>query len=380
MNVTNDDLDIVRDVKGYSTGYCWIDYLSNSEDCFFPEGAITEVMGLKSCSKTTLILEAIAHYYARGGTKKVLYLDFERTVRNQKTYLRNIGFDIDDESKFNYQQPDTFQQGAMYVLNLLRNNGKGEQQTDYAFIVVDTVAAMVPEQEKDNKFGETKQVGLRAKLMNEFCRNITSSLYPEGPAFIFVNQLYEDLSIKGPAAFGPTQYDSSSSNALKYYASFRVSLSLKGKIKDKAVNPFTYEEEENYVGSIIEAMAEKSKIGVPFRKARFIVKYGIGIDAVPTIINAGAKKPEDQPIVRVQGNNALFAIRMGYNEKGEAEYTKNFRGIAQFQKHLYDNPSDLVKIAEQLSPLWKQTAEYVVSTPKYKNGTCSESEESDEEL
>ena len=84
--------------------------------------------------------------------------------------------------------------------------------------------------------------------------------------------------------------------------------------------------------------------------------------------------------MRIQGNNAMFAIRMGYNEKGEAEYTKNFRGIAQFQKHLYENPDDLVRIAEQLSPLWKQTAEYVVSTPKYKNGTCSESEESDEEL
>lgn len=352
MAITKDDIDFY--ISGYPTGYVWIDYLTDVPGVFFPEGAVTEVMGQKSTAKTTLIFEAIANYHRGGGTKKTLYLDFERTVKKQASYLSNLGVDIANESLFRYEQPETFQEGGDLILKLLRGKLKGETQQDYAFIVVDTVAAMRPEQEVSNSLGETKQQGLRAKLMSELLRNLTSDLASDGPAVIFVNQVYEQINInKGPAAaFLPATFDSTASSALKYYASFRVSLTLKGKLKTKIVNPFTFEEEEQFVGSIIEAMAEKSKIGVPFRKARFVVKYGYGVDPLPTLISAAIKKPNgDLPIIKVEGNKSIFSYLIN-PETGE--YSQRFKGLTSLQSYLSENYEEAVSIANKISPEWGQ--------------------------
>lgn len=345
--ITKDDLDFY--IKGYPTGYVWIDYLTDVPNVFFPEGAITEVMGQKSTAKTTLIFEAIAAYHRSGGNKKTLYLDFERTVKKQASYISNLGVDLANPNLFQYEQPSTFQEGGDMILKLLRNKKKGECQQDYAFIIVDTVAAMRPEQEVSNDLGDTKQQGLRGKLMSELLRNLTSDLESDGPAVIFVNQVYEQISInKGPAAaFMPAQFDSSASNALKYYASFRVSLTLKSKLKAKTINPFTFEEEDMFVGSVVEAMAEKSKIGVPFRKSRFVVKYGYGIDPLPTLISAGINKKQENPIIKVEGNKSIFSYHLG-----DGDYSQKFKGLGAISKFLSENHEEVVKIAYQISPEW----------------------------
>lgn len=346
--ITNDDVNFF--IQGYPTGYPWIDYLTDVPDCFFPEGAISEVMGLKSTAKSTLIFEAIAKYHRDGGTKKCLYLDFEKTVKKQANYLASLGVDIANPDIFVYEQPTTLQEGGDRILKILRGKVKGETQQDYAFIVVDTVAAMRPEQEIANALGDTKQQGLRGKLMSELLRNLTADLQDDGPAVIFVNQIYEQISInKGPAAaFLPTSYDSSASNALKYYASFRITLTLKSKIKAKAINPITFEEDETFIGSVIEAMTEKSKIGVPFRKAKFVVKYGFGVDPLPTLLAAAVAKGGDLPAVKVSTNKAIYS----YNQ-GNGTYSKNFQGVAALEKFLIENPDEILKIAKQVSPKWE---------------------------
>lgn len=346
--ISQDDVNFF--IQGYPTGYPWIDYLTDVPDCFFPEGAVSEVMGLKSTAKSTLIFEAIAKYHRDGGTKKTLYLDFEKTVKKQANYLASLGVDIANPDIFVYVQPTSMQEGGDMILKILRGKVKGETQQDYAFIVVDTVAAMRPEQEIANAFGDTKQQGLRGKLMSELLRNLTADLADDGPAVIFVNQIYEQISInKGPAAaFLPTSYDSSASNALKYYASFRVTLTLKSKIKSKKMNPITFEEDETFVGSIIEAMTEKSKIGVPFRKAKFVVKYGFGVDPLPTLLAAAAAKGGDTPAVKISANKAIYS----YNQ-GDGVYSKNFQGVAALEKFLIENPDEILKIAQQVSPLWE---------------------------
>ena len=367
MAITKEDVDFY--IQGYPTGYVWIDYLTGVPGCFFPEGAITEVMGQKSTAKTTLIFEAIAAYHKSGGTKKTLYLDFERTVKKQASYIAALGVDIANEDLFVYEQPATFQEGGDLILKLLRNKKKGESQQDYAFIIVDTVAAMRPEQEVSNDLGDTKQQGLRGKLMSELLRNLTSDLESDGPAVIFVNQVYEQINInKGPAAaFMPASYDSAASNALKYYASFRLSLTLKSKLKAKSINPYTFEEEETFVGSVVEAMAEKSKIGVPFRKARFVVKYGYGVDPLPTLISAAINKPGDTPIIKVEGNKSIFSYNLG-----DGTFSQRFKGLGAIQKYLSENHEEAIKIAYQISQDW---GECIANFRKQSLEALQESEE-----
>jgi len=351
--ITKDDVDFY--IEGFSSGYPWIDYLTGVPDVFFPKGAITEVMGPKSAAKTTLIFESIAQYFKNGGTKKVAYLDFERSVKKQVQYLSALGVPFDSPS-FEYYQPVSFQDGGDLILNILRNKNipgtkKKVNQEDYDFIIVDTVAAMRPAQEIDNALGDTKQQGLRGKLMSELCRNITSDLSSDGPAIIFVNQVFEEISInKGPAAaFLPKTYDSSASNSLKYYAVFRVSLNVRAKIKTKLENPITFEMEDVIVGNVIEATAEKCKIGVPFRKASFVVRYGYGIDPTPTLVKAGQNKNVEPRIILVEGKNSLYSYL-----RPDGTYSQRINGEVNFLNFVSENKDVALSIAKQIAPVWEK--------------------------
>lgn len=348
-----DQDSVLSDIEGYSSGYPYLDYLTGIPGVLFPKGAVSEVMGLKSTSKSTLILETVAHYYRTGGTGKTLYVDFEKTVLKQLKYLNVLGVPTSNPDFFEYIQPNTMQEGGDHILKTLRakpvKSRKSLGQLDYAFIIVDTVAAMRPAQEVENPFAETHQKGLKALLMSELLRNITADLMSDGPAVIFVNQIYEELSINKKAFMGKT-YDSSSSNALKYYASFRLTLTLKSKIKGTSYNPLLFAKEETFVGSVIEAMTEKSKIGVPFRKVPYVVRYGYGIDPIPTMINAAINKKVNEDgymIIEVTGNNANYSFNLGDNTMSQA-----FKGVGAFSSHLTEDKASALAIANQLSPEW----------------------------
>lgn len=319
-------------MDGFSSGYGMIDYISGVPGILFPRGTIVELFGLKSSSKTTIILETIAWNQLINPDFKVLYLDFERMLRKEFSYLNKLGIDTSPE-RFSCETPVTMEEGINSVLEKVRENS-------FDFIVIDTVAAMRPKVELEKGFANNKQMGVKGKLMAEFMRNLMADLSSDGPAVVFINQLYKDVNNSSFIQM----YESPSSDSLKFFAGIRIEVRQSEKIKAKIENPYTFEIDERPVGNIISIKTEKNKVGMPYLKTKYMITYGYGIDIVPSFIAAAIRKGA----IKTKGNSkSAFVLDVNGEEK-------SITGVARLTKFLRENVDLMEKIATDLSPLWEQ--------------------------
>ena len=142
----------------------------------WPKGRIIEIYGPESSGKTTIALHAIAEVQKQGGI--AAFIDAEHSI--DPIYAKNLGIDID---KLILSQPDSGEQ-ALEIVDCLAKTGAID------LIVVDSVAALVPEAELQ---GEMKDqvIGAQARLMSKALRKITGSLSKNKTAIIFINQIYQ---------------------------------------------------------------------------------------------------------------------------------------------------------------------------------------------
>jgi protein RecA len=316
----------------FKTGFPFIDRVV-SEEGLFPRGGIVELMGLKSTCKTTLALHAIGEAMRANKDLVVWWDDYESQLQGMADYAKALGVDITSPN-FIHNTPITLQEGGNAMEKAVLTGGVD-------IFVVDSTASMRPAQEMDNDLGDTKQAGLRGKLISELLRNITANLNQvikqgdKPPAIIFINQLYQRLDIKNPNL--PPMYDSPASNALKFFASARVELKVKGFEKRKVLNPFTLEKEDTRVATLIEAMAEKNKVGVPFQKAYFCVRYGEGVDPIMSFMKAAMVAR----VIRNKGNSS----RMEYAIDGNV--SDSHASMLHLHDFLRDNHDIVIKLSEQ---------------------------------
>jgi protein RecA len=320
---------------GISTGWGLINFISGNPAFLFPFGSVTEVSGLKSASKTTLILETIAFNQMINPDFKVLYTDFEKMLLRQKDYLLQLGVDVDNPN-FIVKTPDTMEDGMKIIHDAVRSD------EDYDMIVVDSVAAMRPKRELEVGLMENKQMGLKAKAMSEFLRNLTADM-PEdnpGPAVVFINQLYKDITAQNSFV---QQYVTPSSDALAFYAAVRIEVRESTKVKEKKVNPFTFEETDSPIGSIVAIKTTKNKVGIPFQESKYMITYGIGIDVIPSIIAAA------------QRSGAIYmagASKSAFRWIGADGTEQGANGVSALTRKLRENIDDLIAIGSKINDLW----------------------------
>ncbi len=328
-----------RKLTGYSCGYGLIDRISGVPGVLFPNGVAVELYGNKSSGKTTLVLETIAYNQLINPDFIVLYMDYEKMLRTEIPYLNSLGITVND-ARFNIQEPVTAEEGMDYMCNAVAND-------DYDMIIVDTVAAMCPKAELDNKMGESKQMGLRAKLMNEFLRKFFALCPAEkGPALIFLNQQYKDMN---SMSYVQT-YHTPSSDGLAYYAGIKIKVKEAAKLKRDIVDPYTFEKIPQPYGSVIEITTEKNKVGRPFIKTKYCISYGIGIDIVPSIVNAAIAKK----IIYCKGSSK--AMHQFIDPDGK-EVTIN--GYAKVLDYFHEHVDTLIFIGKQINDLWAKDMEHL---------------------
>ena len=140
----------------------------------YPRGRVIEIYGPESSGKTTFALTAIAETQKRGG--RAAFIDAEHAI--DPVYAQKLGVDIDE---LILSQPDSGEQ-ALEIADMLVKS----QAID--LVVVDSVAALVPQAELDGEMGDS-QVGMQARLMSKALRKITGSLNKASCSIIFINQL-----------------------------------------------------------------------------------------------------------------------------------------------------------------------------------------------
>ena len=213
----------------------------------YPKGRIIEIYGPESSGKTTFALHAIAEAQKKGG--RCAFIDAENALDPQ--YAKNLGVNIDE---LLLSQPDTGEQ-ALEITEALVRSGS------ISVIVIDSVAALVPQAEIEGEMGDS-HVGLQARLMSQALRKLAGVINKTNTVAIFINQLREKVGVM----FGNPEV-TPGGRALKFYSSVRLEIR-----RSEAIKLGT-----DIVGNKTSIKVVKNKMAPPFKSCSVDIMYGEGV-------------------------------------------------------------------------------------------------------
>ncbi len=252
----------------------------------YPKGRIIEIYGPESSGKTTFALHAIAEAQKAGG--KAAFIDAENSLDPQ--YAARLGVDINE---LLLSQPDNGEQALEITEALVRSGA-------ISVIVIDSVAALVPQAEIEGEMGDS-HVGLQARLMSQALRKLAGVINKTGTIAIFINQLREKVGVM----FGNPEV-TPGGRALKFYSSIRLDIRRSESIKMGT----------DIIGNKVNVKVVKNKMAPPFKACQVDIMYGTGISKEGEVIDLGSEA--------------------GIIEKAGAWYSYNGEKIGQGKENVKD--------------------------------------------
>ncbi len=252
----------------------------------YPKGRIIEIYGPESSGKTTFALHAIAEAQKAGG--KAAFIDAENSLDPQ--YAARLGVDINE---LLLSQPDNGEQALEITEALVRSGA-------ISVIVIDSVAALVPQAEIEGEMGDS-HVGLQARLMSQALRKLAGVINKTGTIAIFINQLREKVGVM----FGNPEV-TPGGRALKFYSSIRLDIRRSESIKMGT----------DIIGNKVNVKVVKNKMAPPFKSCQVDIMYGTGISKEGEVIDLGSEA--------------------GIIEKAGAWYSYNGEKIGQGKENVKD--------------------------------------------
>ncbi len=271
----------------------------------YPKGRIIEIYGPESSGKTTFALQAIAEHQKLGG--RAAFIDAEHAL--DPVYAERLGVNIDE---LLLSQPDTGEQALEICEALVRSEA-------LSIVVIDSVAALVPQAEIDGEMGDS-HVGLQARLMSQALRKLSGTINKTQTTCIFINQLREKVGVM----FGNPE-TTPGGRALKFYASIRLDIRRNEQLKMG----------DGVVGNRTTIKVVKNKVAPPFKTAVVDIMYGEGVSHEGEILD--------------------LATEAGIVEKSGAWYSYQGEKLGQGKENVKLLLKDNIELKEEIE---KKVREY----------------------
>lgn len=225
------------------------------------EGRIIEIYGPESSGKTSIALTAVGNVQKKGGT--AVFIDTENAL--DPKYAKKLGVDLDDLA---VAQPGNAEQALQLIIDLT-NSGVVD------VIVLDSVAALVPEAELNGDAGD-HTIGLIARLLSKNLRKLVKPANETKTTIIFINQTRDAIGQFSPMG---TPQTTTGGKALKFYASQRIEVKKGMPIKgDKA---------DEKIGVEVKFKIVKNKVAPPFGTGSSVLSFNKGINVPAEMMEVG---------------------------------------------------------------------------------------------
>ena len=281
-----------------------------------PKGRVIEIFGPESSGKSTLCLSICAQAQKLG--EVVAYIDAEHAMDPE--YATLLGVDV---NKMLISQPDSGEQGLSIAEKLIQSNAVG-------LIIVDSVAALVPQAEIEGEMGDS-HMGLQARLMSQALRKLTSILSKSNTSIVFINQLRQKIGVMwGNPETTP------GGMALKFYASVRLDIRRVESVKVG----------DTAIGNHVRVKVVKNKVAAPFKQAEFDIIFGKGISVLNGLFDACI----DKGIIVKEGNTYSYGVdKIGVGRDKALKAIEELGITVKLEQELSkvkDNTAKIVKQAE----------------------------------
>lgn len=258
-----------------------------------PRGRIIEIYGPEAGGKTTLCLNYVAEEQKRG--ELVAYVDAEHSL--DPNYMKQLGVNVDD---LVVSQPDSGEQALETVEALIESGA-------VTLIIVDSVAALVPQAELDGEMGDS-HMGLQARMMSQAMRKLRGKCAMRNVTVVFINQIREKIGVM----FGSPE-TTTGGRALKFYASVRLDVRRTGG------NDGLIKSGDVTIGHKMKIKGAKNKVGSPFRETIVDVIYGKGIDTFADFVTYAKE------VGAIEQSGAWFKFEGENIGQGLSKTTENLR-------------------------------------------------------
>ena len=254
-----------------------------------PRGRIIEIFGPEASGKTTLAQHIISEVQKMGGI--AAFIDAEHALDPE--YAEKIGINV---KEMLISQPDTGEQALEILETLVRSNAVD-------VVVVDSVAALVPQKEIEGDMGDS-HMGLQARLMSQALRKLTGTISKTKTVVIFINQIRMKIGV----FFGNPE-TTTGGTALKFYSSVRIEVRRAAQIKQG----------DKIIGNRVKAKVVKNKVAAPFRTCEFDIMYNEGISISGDLLDTGVANN----VINKSGNSYSYGdIKLGVGRENAKRFLR----------------------------------------------------------